>query len=43
VYRVHDGEAADAPQAATLKFTRWQDVAGPLDLGVDTTSGDPRG
>jgi hypothetical protein len=37
----HDG--VDEPEEATnFKFTRWDDVAEPLGLTIDTVAGDPR-
>jgi 3-phytase len=39
----HDGDDEPFKDATNFKFTRWQDVAGPLGLGIDTSSGDPRG
>ena len=39
----HDGDDAPFDEATNFKFTRWQDVAEPLGLRVDTVSGDPRG
>ena len=34
---------ASPTNATNFKFTRWEDVAGPQGLEVDTISGDPRG
>jgi 3-phytase len=39
---VHDGDDEPADDATNVKFVRWQDVAGPLGLEIDTRSGDPR-
>src|SRR5262245_13427276 len=38
----HDGDDEPNDDATNFKFTRWQDVAGPLGLKVDTLHGDPR-
>jgi 3-phytase len=38
----HDGDDEPSEGATNFKFTRWQDVAGPLGLDIDTASGDPR-
>jgi 3-phytase len=38
----HDGDKEPADDATNFKFTRWEDVARPLGLEVDTVSGDPR-
>jgi 3-phytase len=38
----HDGDDEPNEDATNFKFTRWQDVAGPLGLQVDTEQGDPR-
>jgi 3-phytase len=38
----HDGNDEPFDDATNFKFTRWQDVAAPLGLEIDTTSGDPR-
>ena len=39
----HDGDDEPNEDATNFKFTRWQDVAGPLGLEIDTASGAPRG
>ncbi len=38
----HDGDDQPNEGATNFKFTRWEDVAGPLGLKIDTESGDPR-
>jgi 3-phytase len=38
----HDGDDEPFDDATNFKFTRWVDVARPLELEVDTVSGDPR-
>jgi 3-phytase len=38
----HDGDEEPADDATNFKFTRWEDVARPLGLTIDTVSGDPR-
>jgi 3-phytase len=38
----HDGDDEPNEDATNFKFTRWQDLAGPLGLRVDTEHGDPR-
>src|SRR5262245_47536445 len=38
----HDGDDEPFEDATNFKFTRWDDVARPLDLKIDTVSGDPR-
>src|SRR5262245_27585529 len=38
----HDGDDEPNDDATNFKFTRWQDVAGPLGLQIDTEQGDPR-
>jgi 3-phytase len=38
----HDGADEPFDGATNFKFTRWEDVASPLGLEVDTVSGDPR-
>lgn len=38
----HDGDDEPNEDATNFKFTRWQDVASPLGLEIDTKSGDPR-
>ena len=38
----HDGDDEPDEDATNFKFTRWEDVAGPLGLTIDTT-GNPRG
>ena len=39
----HDGDDGPNDDATNFKFTRWEDVAGPLGLTIDTSTGDPRG
>ena len=39
----HDGDEEPGDDATNFKFTRWDDVADPLGLAIDTTTGDPRG
>ena len=39
----HDGDDEPHEGATNFKFTRWEDVAKPLGLKIDTASGDPRG
>lgn len=39
---VHDGDDEPNEDATNFKFVRWQDVASPLGLTIDTTNGDPR-
>jgi hypothetical protein len=38
----HGGNDEPFDDATIFKFTRWQDVAAPLGLEIDTTRGDPR-
>jgi 3-phytase len=38
----HDGDDEPFEGATNFKFTRWEDVARPLGLTIDTVSGDPR-
>jgi 3-phytase len=38
----HDGDDEPQDDATNFKFTRWQDVADPLRLTIDTRHGDPR-
>jgi 3-phytase len=38
----HDGDDEPGEDATNFKFTRWEDVAKPLRLTIDTTTGDPR-
>lgn len=38
----HDGDDEPGGDATNFKFTRWEDVAGPLGLTIDTVAGDPR-
>jgi 3-phytase len=38
----HDGDEAPGEDATNFKFTRWEDVAGPLGLEIDINNGDPR-
>jgi 3-phytase len=38
----HDGDDEPFEDATNFKFTRWEDVARPLGLTIDTVNGDPR-
>ena len=38
---VHDGDDEPGEDATNFKYVRWQDVAEPLGLAIDTVSGDP--
>jgi 3-phytase len=38
----HDGADEPFDGATNFKFTRWEDVASPLGLEIDTVRGDPR-
>ena len=38
----HDGDDEPHDGATNFKFTRWDDVTRPLELTIDTASGDPR-
>jgi 3-phytase len=38
----HDGDDEPGDDATNFKFTRWEDVAEPLGLTIDTVTGDPR-
>jgi hypothetical protein len=38
----HDGDEEPGDDATNFKFTRWQDIAGPLALEIDTVSGNAR-
>jgi 3-phytase len=42
LFVTHDGDDAPFDDATNFKFTRWDDVARPLGLVIDTVSGDPR-
>lgn len=39
----HDGDDEPFEDATNFKYTRWEDVAEPVGLTIDTVSGDPRG
>jgi 3-phytase len=38
----HDGDDEPNEDATNFKFTRWEDLATPLGLTIDTSTGDPR-
>jgi 3-phytase len=43
LFVTHDGDDKAFDDATNFKFTRWEDVARPLGLAIDTVAGDPRG
>jgi 3-phytase len=42
LFVTHDGDDEPLEDATNFKFVRWEDIANPLGLVVDTASGAPR-